>query len=231
MHRPGPEVQGLKVRRRRRRDLAGLQPGARQMAKPPLPTTLGLSAMPSDIRLIQRHLAGAKAGGVGGFLPALHRTAGRHRHADAGFFVRGKFRGGLPATVIILVIGPVSRASPASPPRRRPRSASARPCGPLTAASCAGRTLSCAHRRAPRAYLFVVIPIGLLGAPGRKSPSGSTAARPKTPATCSARCASRAAVSSISIWTRSSPTHRKVAAQSRDFVIFWRKGDATRGGE
>jgi hypothetical protein len=60
------------------------------MAKPPLPTTLGLSAMPSDIRLIQRHLAGAKAGGVGGFLPALHRTAGRHRHADAGFFVRGK---------------------------------------------------------------------------------------------------------------------------------------------
>jgi len=81
MHRPGPEVQGPKVRRRRRRGLAGLLPGARQMAKPPLPTTLGLSAMPSDIRLIQRHLAGAKAGGVGGFLPLQTRP---HRRAASG---------------------------------------------------------------------------------------------------------------------------------------------------
>jgi hypothetical protein len=81
MHRPGPEVQGPKVRRRRRRGLAGLQPGARQIAKPPLPTTLGVSAMPSDILHIQRHLAGAKAGGVGGFHPLQTRP---HRRAASG---------------------------------------------------------------------------------------------------------------------------------------------------
>lgn len=47
------------------------------MPTPPAPTTLVLSAMPSEILLIQRHLTGAKAGVLAGFPYKTGRIGGR----------------------------------------------------------------------------------------------------------------------------------------------------------